>query len=74
MVFYSTRSRQHTADSTQAVLRGIAPDGGLYTPVDFEQMQVDVSALLNMSAVELSAEVIGKILNDFSREEMRDLI
>ncbi len=74
MVFYSTRSRAHTADSYEAVLKGIAPDGGLYTPVDFSQMQVDVGALLNMSAVEISAEVIGRILNDFTPQEMRALI
>lgn len=74
MVFHSTRSREHTANATEAVLRGIAPDGGLYTPVDFDQMQVDVGALLNMNAVEISTEVIGKILNDFTPEEMRALI
>ncbi len=74
MVFYSTRSKAHTADSTEAVLKGIAPDGGLYTPVDFEQMRVDIGALLNMSAVEISAEVIGKILSDFTPEQMRALI
>ena len=64
MVFYSTRSKTHTALSAEAVLKGIAPDGGLYTPLDFDRMQVDVGALLNMSAVEISAEVIGKILSD----------
>ncbi len=74
MVFYSTRSKAHTADSTEAVLKGIAPDGGLYTPVDFDQMQVDVGKLLGMSAVEISSEVIGRILNDFTPEEMRTLI
>ena len=55
-------------------MKGIAPDGGLYTPVDFDQMQVDVGSLLNMSAVEISAEVIGRILDDFTPEEMRALI
>ena len=74
MIFYSTRSKAHTADSTEAVLRGIAPDGGLYTPVDFDQMQIDVGALLNMSATEISATVIGRILNDFTPQEMRGLI
>ncbi len=74
MIFYSTRSKAHTADSTEAVLRGIAPDGGLYTPVDFDQMQIDVGALLNMSATEISATVIGRILNDFMPQEMRGLI
>ena len=74
MVFYSTRSREHTASSAQAVLKGIAPDGGLYTPLSFEEMQVDVGALLSMDAVDISAEIIGKLLNDFTSEEMKALI
>ena len=74
MVFYSTRSKQLTATSAEAVLKGIAPDGGLYTPLDFDAMRVNVADLLGRSAVEISALVIGKILNDFTPEEMRALI
>ena len=74
MDFYSTRSKQHRANSAEAILKGIAPDGGLYTPLDFQAMQVDVGALLSKSAVEISSIVIGRILNDFAPEEMRELI
>lgn len=74
MILYSTRSNRHTASSTQAVLKGIAPDGGLYTPISFSELKVDVGSLLNMSATEISAEVIGRLLDDFTREEMRSLI
>ena len=74
MILYSTRSSRHTASSTQAVLKGIAPDGGLYTPISFADLKVDVGSLLNMSAVEISAEVIGRLLDDFTRDEMRSLI
>ena len=74
MQFYSTRCADYTANAMEAVLKGIAPDGGLYTPLDFSGMQVKVSELLQMSAVEISTEVIGKILGDFSGEEMRKLI
>ena len=74
MQFYSTRSEQHRAASAEAVLKGIAPDGGLYTPLDFASMKLDLSALLGKSAVEISAAVIGRILNDFSPEEMSALI
>ena len=74
MTFYSTRSAEHTASSTQAVLKGIAPDGGLYTPLNFEQMQVDMGELLSMNALQISSHVIGKILNDFTEEEMRALV
>ena len=74
MVFYSTRSRDNTASSAEAVLKGIAPDGGLYTPLDFDRMQIDVAGLLSKSAVEISAQVIGKILDDFEPDRMRALI
>ena len=74
MIFYSTRSDKYQASSTEAVLKGIAPDGGLYTPMDFDAMRVDVGELLGKSAVEISAAVIGRILNDFAPEEMRALI
>ena len=74
MILYSTRSSLYTASSTQAVLKGIAPDGGLYTPISLSELKVDVGSLLNMSAVEISAEVVGKLLDDYSREEMRALM
>ena len=74
MQFYSTRSEQYRAASAEAVLKGIAPDGGLYTPLDFASMKLDLSSLLGKSAVEISAAVIGRILNDFTPEEMRALI
>ena len=74
MVFYSTRSKDIKAASAEAVLKGIAPDGGLYTPLDFDAMRVDVGELLGKPAVEISAIVIGRILNDFTPEEMRALI
>ena len=74
MKYFSTRSEKNTANGPEAILKGIAPDGGLYTPLDFSQMQIDVESMLGMSAVEISAAVIGRILPDFSPEEMRALI
>jgi len=74
MKYYSTRNAKNTANGPEAILKGIAPDGGLYTPADFSAMQIDLKKLLSMSAVEISAEVIGKILPDFGAEEMRELI
>ena len=74
MIFYSTRSKDIRAASAEAVLKGIAPDGGLYTPLDFDAMRIDPGDLLGRTAVEISAVVIGRILNDFAPEEMRALI
>ncbi|MCR4577451.1 MAG: threonine synthase [Clostridiales bacterium] len=74
MVFYSTRSEKLTADSARAVLTGLAPDGGLYTPLDFGSMQVDIGRLLTLEPAELFAEVTAKILPDFGENEIKRLV
>ena len=44
MQYHSTRSAQPCVDSAQAVLLGLAQDGGLYMPQQLPQ--VDVAACL----------------------------
>ena len=70
MVFYSTRSEKLTADPARAVLTGLAPDGGLYTPLDFDRMQVDIGRLLTLEPAALFAEIVAKILPDFGEDEI----
>ena len=74
MTFYSTRSEKHTADSARAVLTGLAPDGGLYTPLDFGSMQADMDRLLTLEPGELFAEIVAKILPDFGEENIKRLV
>ena len=74
MKYCSTRSEKITATAPEAILRGIAPDGGLYTPSDFSRMHVDLKDMLGKSAIEISTSVIGRILSDFEPEEMKALI
>lgn len=74
MKYFSTRNEKNTANGPEAVLKGLATDSGLYTPVDFSEMQIDLKSVLGMPAIEISAAVIGKLLPDFSQEEMRNLI
>ncbi|NLB50497.1 MAG: threonine synthase [Clostridiaceae bacterium] len=64
MRFYSTRSRQLTATASQAILGGLAPDGGLYVPeylpsIDFSSWQAD-------SYQEMATKLFGLFLTDFS--------
>ena len=46
MLYHSTRSKETMVDSAQAVLNGLAPDGGLYVPQALPQ--VNVAEILNM--------------------------
>jgi len=67
MIYHSTRSQQNTADSAQAVLNGLAPDGGLYVPAQLPK--VDVEACLAESTMEMAARIIGAMLPDIPQME-----
>ena len=62
MLYHSTRSNQEKIDSAQAVLNGLAPDGGLYVPEALPAF--DVAACLRGSTMEMAAQIIGALLTD----------
>ena len=62
MLYHSTRSTTNTADSAQAVLNGLAPDGGLYVPAQLPKL--DVAACLAESTMDMAARIIGAMLPD----------
>ena len=62
MLYHSTRSQEHTADSAQAVLNGLAPDGGLYVPAGLPAF--DAAACLRGSTMDMAAQIIGALLPD----------
>ena len=67
MLYHSTRSNQNTVDSAQAVLNGLAPDGGLYVPEKLPQ--VDVQAILGMDTYAMATAIIGAMLPDIPNME-----
>ena len=62
MLYHSTRNRQLTADSAEAVLRGLAPDGGLYMPEALPAF--DWKKCLEGSALEMSTRILSALLPD----------
>ena len=60
MKYHSTRNKENKIDSTWAVLRGLAPDGGLYVPEHFPS--VSVEDCLKMTTKEMATEIIGSFL------------
>ena len=62
MLYHSTRSRTYTADSAQAVLSGLAPDGGLYVPAQLPAF--DAAACLTKSTAEMAEMIISALLPD----------
>ena len=70
MLYHSTRSNAPTIDGAQAVLNGLAPDGGLYVPQTVPT--IDVAACLQESTMEMAARIIGALLPDIP--EMNTLV
>ena len=62
MLYHSTRSKDHIADSAQAVLNGLAPDGGLYVPTQLPAF--DAQACLKGDTMTMAATIIGALLPD----------
>ena len=70
MKYQSTRDGNLTVSSTQAVLEGLAADGGLYIapcPADF-----DWKALLSLDACAMSSAILKALLPDFA--DMDELV
>ena len=68
MLYHSTRSRENTVDSAQAVLNGLAPDGGLYVPAALPA--IDVDACLKEPTISMAARIIGALLPDIPQMDV----
>ena len=62
MLYHSTRSRSHQADSAQAVLEGLAPDGGLYMPEAIPAF--DWKKCLEGDSLSMATDILSALLPD----------
>ena len=62
MLYHSTRCSAETVDSAQAVLSGLAPDGGLYVPQQIPAF--DTAACLSKDTMGMASMIIGTLLPD----------
>ena len=67
MLYLSTRNNKISKKPSEAVLEGIAKDGGLYMPHSFENASFPMDKLSKMSAKDISAQVISIL---FAGDEM----
>ena len=74
MQYQSTRNKELKAGSAQAILDGLAPDGGLYTMPSFDEVRFDYTSVLGLDTLSMSTIILSKLLPDFSEEEMAKLV
>lgn len=68
MMYHSTRSKFDSVPATVAVLRGIAPDGGLYMPEALD-IAFQWESLMGLPAQKMAARILGALLPDFENME-----
>ena len=71
MKYRSTRgSKDNTLNSPSAIIQGLAPDGGLYVPLNFPEPNFKLEDLPKLSYKQIAAMVIALFFNDFSKEQI----
>ncbi|WP_277259905.1 threonine synthase [Olegusella massiliensis] len=73
-LYHSTRSIEPSVTSKQAILAGIAPDGGLYVSDSLNNLKIDLAAACTEGYHALACRVLGLLLPDFSKEEIADCV
>ncbi len=74
LMYNSTRNKQETATASQAILKGLATDGGLFVPESIPALDKDIATLANMSYQEVAYEVMKLYITDFTEEELKNCI
>ncbi|MFQ7490743.1 MAG: threonine synthase, partial [Lachnospiraceae bacterium] len=74
-LFYrSTRSKDERVTASQAILQGLAQDGGLFVPESVPKLDKSLEELSKMSYQETAYEVMKLFLTDFTKEELQACI
>ncbi len=74
LLYKSTRSDHAKVTASQAILKGLAEDGGLYLPEKIPTLNCSMEALSKMTYQEVAYEVMKLYLTDFTEEELKQCI
>ena len=72
--YKSTRGNGSLISASQAILQGLAPDGGLYVPDSIPALDTDLKDLADMEYRQVAYIVMSKFLSDYTEEELKDCI
>lgn len=75
MIYHSTRNAQLQVSSAQAIVKGIAPDGGLFVPSEKPKISIeDIAGLADKNYREKAKGILGLFLSDFTEKEISDCV
>lgn len=74
LLYKSTRNPEKTVTASEAILKGLADDGGLFVPESIPKLDVSLNQLKDMTYQETAYVVMKQFLTDFTEEELKDCI
>ena len=74
IMYKSTRSNGEKVTASQAILKGLADDGGLFVPDKIPALDIALEKLSSLTYQETAYEVMKLFLSDFSEEELKACI
>lgn len=72
--YKSTRDSKMKMTASEAILAGLAPDGGLFVPEKIPTLDVSLEALAQMNYQETAYAVMKQFFTDFTEEELKACI
>ena len=74
LIYKSTRNNNETATASEAILKGLANEGGLFVPERIPKLETSLSELSSMDYRGVAYEVMKLFLTDFTEEELKHCI
>ena len=74
LIYSSTRNAKEKVTASQAILKGLAEDGGLFVPDTIPYLDVTIDELADMNYQEVAYAVMKQFLTDFTEEELKNCI
>lgn len=69
--YHSTRGADESVTSKQAILTGIAPDGGLFVSDALGSEKIDLARVCGQGFLDTATLVLGTLLGDYTADELR---
>ena len=74
VLYKSTRGNGKEITASQAILKGLSEDGGLFVPTSIPKLECSLDELSRMSYQEVAYQVMSRFLTDFTEEELKQCI
>ncbi|NLZ81949.1 MAG: threonine synthase, partial [Clostridiales bacterium] len=74
LLYKSTRSENSHVTASEAILKGLPEDGGLFVPTEIPKLDIGVETLATMNYREIAYEVMKLFLTDFTEDELKSCI